>query len=76
LFTAGCFFFTPKTTRLKLSVLASFVFFMAVSSGTEYLSVRQSLPMMSIMGIAAILTFFQPSTDQETLKKVEQFTGV
>ena len=76
LFTAGCFFFTPKTTRLKLSVLASFVFFMAVSSGTEYLSVRQSLPMMSIMGIAAILTFFQPSTDQETLKKVEQLTGV
>lgn len=56
-FIASCFFSTPRTTRLKLSVLATFVFFMAVSSGTEYLSVRQSLPMMPIMGVAAILSF-------------------
>lgn len=56
-FTASCFFHTVRTTRLKLSVLAAFVFFMAVSSGTEYLSVRQSLPLMPIMGVAAILSF-------------------
>lgn len=56
-FSVSCFFLTPRTTRLKLSVLATFVFFMAVSSGTEYLSVRQSLPMMPIMGVAALLSF-------------------
>ena len=59
-FTISCFFFVPRLTRLKISVLATFVFFMSVSSGTEYLSVRQSLPMMPIMGVVAILTFVQP----------------
>ena len=57
IFSISCLFYTPQTTRLKLSVLSAFVFFMAVSSGTEYLSVRQSLPMMPIMGVAAILSF-------------------
>jgi hypothetical protein len=76
MFTASCFFFTPQTTRLKLSVLASFVFFMAVSSGTEYLSVRQSLPMMSVMGVAAILSFFNPSTNQKSDEGIKQFTEV
>jgi hypothetical protein len=75
-FTASCFFFTPQTTRLKLSVLASFVFFMAVSSGTEYLSVRQSLPMMSVMGVAAILSFFNPSTNQKSDEGIKQLTEV
>lgn len=60
-FTVSCFFCTPRTTRLKLSVLATFVFFMAVSSGTEYLSVRQSLPIMPIMGFAALLSFTRPT---------------
>lgn len=60
-FTVSCFFYTPRTTRLKLSVLATFVFFMAVSSGTEYLSVRQSLPIMPIMGFAALLSFTRPN---------------
>ncbi len=59
-FTVSCFIYTPRTTRLKLSVLASFVFFMAVSSGTEYLSVRQTLPIMPIMGFAALLSFTRP----------------
>lgn len=57
IFSISCLFYTPQTTRLKLSILSTFVFFMAVSSGTEYLSVRQSLPMMPIMGVAAILSF-------------------
>ena len=64
-FTVSCFFCTPRTTRLKLSVLATFVFFMAVSSGTEYLSVRQSLPIMPIMGFAALLSFTRPARSTE-----------
>lgn len=64
-FTVSCFFYTPRTTRLKLSVLATFVFFMAVSSGTEYLSVRQSLPIMPIMGFAALLSFTRPTRSNE-----------
>lgn len=56
-FSISCFLNTPRATKLKLSVLATFVFFLAVSSGTDYLSVRQSLPMMPIMGVAAILSF-------------------
>lgn len=58
-FSISCFLLSPRTTRLKLSVLATFVFFMAVSSGTEYLSVRQSLPLMPMMGVAALLSFSQ-----------------
>ena len=68
-FTVSCFFYTPRTTRLKLSVLASFVFFMAVSSGTEYLSVRQTLPIMPIMGFAALLSFTRPKRAVETSQK-------
>ena len=69
LFTGSCFLFTPRTTRLKLSVLATFVFFTAVSSGTEYLSVRQSLPIMSVMGVAALLSFSREiGSLQSTLK--------
>ena len=69
LFTGSCFLFTPRTTRLKLSVLATFVFFTAVSSGTEYLSVRQSLPIMSVMGVAVLLSFSREiGSLQSTLK--------
>lgn len=57
LFVASCFVHTPHTSRLKLSVLATFVFFTAVSSQTDFLSVRQSLPIMPIMGFAALLSF-------------------
>lgn len=64
-FTVSCFFYTPRTSRLKLSVLATFVFFMAVSSGTEYLSVRQSLPIMPIMGFAALLSFARSARTTE-----------
>jgi hypothetical protein len=63
-FTLSCFFITPHTSRLKLSVLSTFVFFMAVSSGTDYLSVRQTLPLMPVMGFVALLTFRKDSSAQ------------
>lgn len=59
LFSVSCLFFTPQFTRLKLSVLAAFVFFISVSSGTEYLSVRQSLPLMAVMGVTALISLAQ-----------------
>ena len=69
LFTGSCFLFTPYTTRLKLSILASFVFFTAISSRTEFLSVRQSLPLMSVMGIAVLLSFSREiGSTQSSLK--------
>lgn len=74
---AACSILPSQTfPRLKLSVLATFVFFTSISSGTEFLSVRQSLPMMSIMGLAVILTFFQPATNQENSRNVKHLTGV
>ena len=77
LFFVVCSILPSQTfSRLKLSVLATFVFFTSISSGTEFLSVRQSLPMMSIMGLAVILTFFQPATNQENLRNVKHLTGV
>lgn len=75
-FATSCFFYTPQTTRLKLSVLATFVFFMSVSSGTEYLSVRQSLPMMSIMGVALVLAFARPHQSLGEPQKTTQLTTV
>ena len=75
-FSASCFFLTPQTTRLKLSVLATFVFFMSVSSGTEYLSVRQSLPMMSIMGVAVILSFFPANERSQSQQDDTRLTSV
>lgn len=65
-FTLSCFFITPHTSRLKLSVLSTFVFFMAVSSGTDYLSVRQTLPLMPVMGFVALLTFRKDSSAQSS----------
>ena len=75
LFSSSCFFFTPRSNRLKISVLATFVFFMSVSSGTEYLSVRQSLPMMPIMGVAIILTFMRRKTEQVEISTTAPLTG-
>lgn len=64
LFSISCLFATPRTTRLKLSVLATFVFFMSVSSGTEYISVRQSLPIMGVMGVTALISFSQARSEK------------
>lgn len=55
-FSIACLFVTPQTTRLKLSILCSFVAFTSISSGTEFLSVRQSLPLMQVMGFATLIS--------------------
>ena len=75
-FAASCFFLTPQTTKLKLGILATFVFFVSVSSGTEYLSVRQSLPMMSIMGVAVILSFFPANERSQSQQDDTRLTSV
>lgn len=55
-FASSLLFFRAEQTRLKISILISFMFYISVSSATEYLSARQSLPMMSIMAVAIILS--------------------
>ena len=55
-FASSLLFYRAELTRLKISILISFMFFISVSSATEYLSARQSLPMMSIMAVAIILS--------------------
>lgn len=57
LFVASSLFYNPKLAGIKFGALASFVFFTSVSTGTEFLSVRQSLPFMTTLGAIAILTF-------------------
>jgi hypothetical protein len=57
LFVASSLFYSPKLAGIKFGALASFVFFTSVSTGTEFLSVRQSLPFMTTLGAIAILTF-------------------
>ena len=57
LFLIACTFVTPRHSQLRLGTLASFVFFSAISSGTEFMSFRQSLSFMPVMGVLAILTF-------------------
>lgn len=55
-FASSLLFYRAELTRLKISILISFMFFISVSSATEYLSVRQSLPMMSVMAVSIILS--------------------
>jgi len=55
-FASSLLFYRSELTRLKISILISFMFFISVSSATEYLSARQSLPMMSIMAVSIILS--------------------
>lgn len=69
-FTIACLINTPKTTRLKLSVLATFVFFTAVSSGTQFLSVRQSLPLMPIMGLVVLHTIHTLRTNRDQTRSL------
>ena len=76
LFSISCFIYTRHTTRFKLSILATFVFFVSVSSSTEFLSVRQSLPIMSIMGMAVILSFSPVSRIPQSKPDSTQLTTV
>ena len=55
-FASSLLFYRSELTRLKISILICFMFFISVSSATEYLSARQSLPMMSIMAVSIILS--------------------
>lgn len=76
LFATSNFFFTPQITRLKLSVLATVMFFTSLSSETDFLSTRQSLPMMSIMGVVIILAFVRPHQLMGEPQETAQLTTV
>jgi hypothetical protein len=78
LFVVSCLLHTPKLSGLKFGILAAFVFFTSVSTGTDFLSVRQSLPFMTTLGAIAILSISRTSmrakpkiaTSGETLNEV------
>jgi hypothetical protein len=57
LFTSTLFIYKQELTQLKLTIFSAFVFFVAVSTGTEYLSVRQSLPFFPILAVVVIRTY-------------------
>jgi hypothetical protein len=57
LFTSTLLIYKQELTQLKLTIFSAFVFFVAVSSGTEYLSVRQTLPFFPILAIVVIRTY-------------------
>ena len=57
LFTSTLLVYRKELSQLKLTVFSAFVFFVAVSTGTEYLSVRQTLPFFSILAVVIIRTF-------------------
>lgn len=57
LFTSTLLIYKQELTQLKLTIFSAFVFFVAVSSGTEYLSVRQTLPFFPILAVVIIRTF-------------------
>ena len=57
LFTSTLLIYKQELTQLKLTVFSAFVFFVSVSSGTEYLSVRQTLPFFPILAIVVIRTY-------------------
>jgi len=57
LFTSTLLIYKRELTQLKLTIFSAFVFFVAVSSGTEYLSVRQTLPFFPIFAVVVIRTY-------------------
>ena len=57
LFTSTLLIYKQELTQLKLTIFSAFVFFVAVSSGTEYLSVRQTLPFFPIFAVVVIRTY-------------------
>ena len=57
LFTSTLLIYKQELTQLKLTIFSAFVFFVAVSSGTEYLSVRQTLPFFPILAVVVIRTY-------------------
>ena len=72
LFALSCLLRTFKLDKLSITVLATFSFYMGVSTGTDFLSTRQNLPLMPAMGAIAILFFWSRVSklqDTETLSK-------
>ena len=61
LFTSTLLVYKQELTQLKLTIFSAFVFFVAVSSGTEYLSVRQTLPFFPILAVVVIRTYAKES---------------
>ena len=61
LFTSTLLIYKQELTQLKLTIFSAFVFFVAVSSGTEYLSVRQTLPFFPILAVVVIRTYAKES---------------
>ena len=57
LFTSTLLIYKQELTQLKLTIFSAFVFFVSVSSGTEYLSVRQTLPFFPILAVVVIRTY-------------------
>jgi hypothetical protein len=70
LFTSTLLMYRKELTQLKLSVFATFVFFVAVSTGTDYLSVRQTLPLFSILAVVVVQSYSRTSTDRSSEKIV------
>jgi hypothetical protein len=64
LFTSTLLIYKQELTQLKLTVLATFVFYVSVSTGTEYLSVRQTLPMFSILAVVIIQSYIKPKSSK------------
>ena len=70
-FAITCFVFGSKLSRIQLSLLSGFVFFMAISSRTEFLSVRQSLPFMPAMGVVVLLSIVKLNRGKASSRIVE-----
>ena len=64
LFTSTLLIYKQELTQLKLTVLATFIFYVSVSTGTEYLSVRQTLPMFSILAVVIIQSYIKPKSSK------------
>ena len=72
LFTSTLLIYKQELTQLKLTVFATFVFFVAVSSGTEFLSVRQTLPFFPILAVVVLRTYAKEAVanpDESAVKK-------
>jgi hypothetical protein len=70
LFTSTLLVYKQELTQLKLTIFSAFVFFVAVSSGTEFLSVRQTLPFFPILAVVVIRTYAK-----EAVAKPEELTA-
>jgi hypothetical protein len=66
LFTSTLLVYKRELTQLKLTTFSAFVFFVSVSTGTEYLSVRQTLPFFPILAVVVIRTYAKPAVLEQS----------